>query len=132
MAKYNSNHYNVADRILFLKGSLLEPVEPSVDLLIANLPYVLSQKLSDLRPEIKYYEPKIALDGGPDGLGMISELLHKAQEKLHHNGCLILEIGENQEQQIMSAINRYLKNATFDILKDYSGLPRIAKIDLHS
>jgi release factor glutamine methyltransferase len=131
VALYNSGLHNVTDRISFLKGSLLEPVEQPIDLLIANLPYILSQELPHLCSEISSYEPRIALDGGHDGLDKISELIMGSRDKIRHDSCIILEIGDNQAKQVTSIINCYLPNANFDILPDYNGLPRIAKIDLH-
>jgi release factor glutamine methyltransferase len=131
VATYNSNRHNVTNRISLVNGFLLEPLEQPVDLLIANLPYVLSQEIPVLCPEIKYHEPRIALDGGPDGMDKISELISGVSGKVRQNGRLLLEIGGEQEQQMISIINRCLHNVTFEILPDYNGLPRIAKIDLH-
>jgi release factor glutamine methyltransferase len=131
VAIYNGERYNVTDRISFLKGSLLEPLEQPVDLLTANLPYVLSRELSLLCPEIKYYEPGIALDGGPEGLDKIGALIKGIRGKIRHNGHLLLEIGANQEHQIVSIVNQYLHNTSIDILQDYNGLPRIVQIGLH-
>ena len=77
VASYNIRAHNVADRITLLKGDLLEPLPQPVDLIVANLPYVPSQRIPTLQPEIQW-EPRQALDGGEDGLDQIRRLLEQA------------------------------------------------------
>ncbi len=77
VASYNIRAHNVADRITLLKGDLLEPLPQPVDLIVANLPYVPSQRIATLQPEIQW-EPRQALDGGEEGLDHIRRLLEQA------------------------------------------------------
>lgn len=132
VAQYNSKRHGVSERISFLQGDLLRPLKEPVDLLIANLPYVVSQELPDLNPEIKDYEPGTALDGGEDGLSIIKELFQQTQGHIKHDGCLILEIGDQQEQGIISLIDRYLHISTYDFMSDLNGLTRTVKVTMHN
>jgi release factor glutamine methyltransferase len=73
VASYNIRAHNVADRIRLRKGDLLEPLDEPVDLVVANLPYIPTERIPTLQPEIQW-EPRQALDGGPDGLDLVRRL----------------------------------------------------------
>ena len=92
VAAYNVRIHNVADRVTLGKGDLLEPVPEPVDLILANLPYLPTDRIPNLQPEIRW-EPRQALDGGPDGLDLIRRLLHQAPAKLKEHGIILLGTG---------------------------------------
>ena len=80
VASYNIRAHNVADRVTLCKGDLLEPLPEPADLIVANLPYIPSERIPTLQPEIQW-EPREALDGGLDGLDLIRRLLTQAHRE---------------------------------------------------
>ena len=71
VAEENARRHGVAGRVRLLSGHLLQPLPGPVDLVVANLPYVPSGRLDSLQPEVRDYEPRGALDGGPDGTDLL-------------------------------------------------------------
>ncbi|MBN2187750.1 MAG: peptide chain release factor N(5)-glutamine methyltransferase [Dehalococcoidia bacterium] len=130
VARLNCEHHKVTRQVTLLQGNLLEPVPEPVNLIVANLPYVKSSELANLSPEITRFEPRTAIDGGENGLRCIRRLLEQAKEKISHRGCLLLEIGQNQEQDVISLIHSCLKNVSFTFMPDLNGINRVVKIDL--
>ncbi len=94
--------HGVASRIRFLWGDLLSPVPQSVHLIVANLPYIAAQEWEMLPPEVGRFEPRCALDGGPDGLDLVRRLLMQAPAYLLPGGALLLEIGARQGEAVMN------------------------------
>jgi len=130
VARLNCEHHKVTRRVTLLQGNLLEPIPETVDLIVANLPYIKSSELENLSPEITRFEPKTAIDGGKNGLECIHQLLGQAGEKISHWGCLLLEIGQNQEQDVIRLIHSLLKKVSFTFISDLNGINRVVKIDL--
>ncbi|NJN55153.1 MAG: peptide chain release factor N(5)-glutamine methyltransferase, partial [Anaerolineae bacterium] len=83
-------------RIQFHLGDLLTPLSPGLDVMVANLPYVTDGEWTTLADGVKWYEPALALQGGPDGLDVIRRLLAQASSKLAPGGAIFLEIGWQQ------------------------------------
>ncbi|MBM4445851.1 MAG: peptide chain release factor N(5)-glutamine methyltransferase [Chloroflexi bacterium] len=130
VAKLNCESHNVTDRITLLQGNLLEPLPEPVDILVANLPYIKSSELTNLSPEIIQFEPRMAIDGGESGLHYIRQLLEQAEVKINTKGCLLLEIGHNQEREVRHLINICLGKISVGFISDLNGINRVAKIDL--
>ncbi len=125
LARRNAGRHTVADRIRFLEGDLLEPLDAPVDVIAANLPYVRTSDFEAAPPEISEHEPRLGLDGGPDGLRLIERMLRDAPPHLKPGGALFAEISEQQ-----GAAARTLATATFpqahvDVKQDLSGLDRV-------
>ena len=78
VAKQNARKHGVEDRITFLQGDLLDPLPEPIHLILSNPPYIASDVIPTLMPEVRDHEPKAALDGGPDGLRIIERLLAQA------------------------------------------------------
>ena len=78
---------------------MLTPIGGNVDLIVANLPYVRSDELSGLPPEVQR-EPVEALDGGEDGLNLIRRLMHQAQHVISGDGVMLLEMDPRQADAI--------------------------------
>ena len=91
IAKRNAKLHNVAARIKFLPGSLLLPLKNKVDIIVANLPYVETERINTLAPKIKDWEPRRALDGGTDGMKIYRQLFQQANSKLAPNGKIFYE-----------------------------------------
>ncbi|MFC2050351.1 peptide chain release factor N(5)-glutamine methyltransferase [Chloroflexota bacterium] len=129
VARLNCEHHKVTRRVTLLQGNLLEPVPEPVDLIVANLPYIKSSELENLSPEITRFEPKTAIDGGKNGLKCIRRLLEQTEEKISRRGCLLLEIGQNQEQDVIHLIHGCLKKVSSTFIPDLNEINRVVKID---
>ena len=123
VAKKNAEQYKVDNRCHFVKGDWLEPLKEPVDLIVSNPPYIPSDEIKKLQPEVKDWEPRQALDGGKDGLDYIRKLLKESPKYLKPNGRLVMEFGFGQAAEIEKlAAGNFEK---IEIIKDYAGIPRI-------
>ena len=118
IAEKNAYKLEVKDKIKFLHKSFTKLVNKKFDLIVSNPPYIKRGQINNLDEDIKCYEPKVALDGGNDGLDVIKKVIYKSSEILKINGILALEIGNNQHKQV----SEILINNKFRIInkiKDY-------------
>ncbi len=118
LAKKNAIKHLVNNKISFLKRSFKDLYNCKFDLIVSNPPYITSNEMRSLDDDIKKYEPKIALDGGNDGLDVIKKVIYKAKYILKFDGRLALEIGNEQFKKVSKLL---LKN-NFKIelnIKDY-------------
>jgi release factor glutamine methyltransferase len=141
VAKLNAQQCNVYDRIEFYCGDLLWAVPPdhyaNVCVIVANLPYVTREEIEILPPEIQAHEPRVALDGGKDGLDLVRALLCQIRDEiLPHPNCLqaiFLEIGASQGKAALNAAQNIFatkgSNAQCKILKDLARLDRVLAVD---
>ncbi len=118
-----------ADRLaekqaVFIQSDLFEKVEGSFDLIVSNPPYIRSQEIAGLMPEVREHEPHLALDGKNDGLHFYREIIKGAMFHLKRGGQLFFEIGYDQGEavQALLAANGYTEIA---VVKDYAGLDRV-------
>jgi release factor glutamine methyltransferase len=124
VAAYNIRAHNVADRVTLVQGNLLEPLPEPVDLIVANLPYIPTERIATLQPEIQW-EPVQALDGGPDGLDLVSALLRQAPDKLKEHGTIILELDPEQVPPVRELAAQLFPEAEIGVEKDLAGLDRM-------
>ncbi len=122
---------NELGNVSFFKGSLFHPLKrvPSpagFDLIISNPPYVRTGDIEGLQPEIRDWEPRIALDGGPDGLDAYRKIVPKAGRFLRKGGRIMLEVGSGQAQSVAD-ICVTTGYARTEILRDLSGIERIVQ-----
>lgn len=89
VAKENLALYK--DRITFIQSDLFEKIQGTFDLIVSNPPYIPSNEWEGLEPEIREYEPKIALDGGPEGLDFIIKIRHNISKYLKRTGAAVIE-----------------------------------------
>jgi release factor glutamine methyltransferase len=129
VASANAHRHRVGDRVCCLQGNLLEPLRGPVDLITANLPYVTTAEWEDLPPEIQEYEPRSALDGGPDGLALIGRLLATAGPCLHPDGAILLEIGAGQGVAATALARGSFPSSAVTLHQDYAGLDRLVVVD---
>ncbi len=125
LARRNAERHQVAERIRFLEGDLLEPLDAPVDVIAANLPYVRTGDFEAAPPEIHQHEPRLGLDGGPDGLRIIERLLRQAPSRLKGGGALFIEIGEEQGDAARRLATEVFPQARIQVRKDLSGLDRV-------
>lgn len=126
VAKDNCKIRNVADRVKFHAGDLLEPLPEKVDMIVANLPYVLTDDLSSVNTF--GFEPQLALDGGNDGLEIIERLCVQSRGKLKPGGCMMLEIGRGQGETTAEIIHGIYPFADISFILDYNEIPRVVRV----
>ena len=102
VARRNAKSHGVADRVRFAQGDLFAPVagESPFDLIVSNPPYICPSDIAALAPDVRDHEPRIALDGGPDGLAFYRRLAADAGAYLKPGGTLLLEIGYDQNDAV--------------------------------
>jgi release factor glutamine methyltransferase len=130
LATENAVAHGVADLIVFRGGDLLEglPVGAApFDVLVANLPYVPSDRVPEL-PIAARFEPRDALDGGIDGLAVVRRLLPQLPAAVTKDGVALLEIGANQARTFREAVDAELPGWSLEIYGDLSGRPRVAEL----
>jgi release factor glutamine methyltransferase len=100
IARKNAERNGVADRVDVRPGDLWQPVaDERFDLIVANPPYIASAVIATLAPEVRR-EPRLALDGGPDGLELYDRILASARDHLEVSGALVLEHGFDQADAV--------------------------------
>jgi release factor glutamine methyltransferase len=132
VAKLNCENHKVTEQVTLLSGNLLQPLPEPVDLILANLPYIKNSELPNLSPEIAKFEPRMALDGGRNGLDYIRQLLEQVKEQINTGGCLLLEIGRNQEKDVSRLIHSCLNRVNIEYIEDLNGIKRVVKIELYT
>lgn len=124
VASANAARHGVADRVTFVEGDLLAPVAGSTfDLIVSNPPYIAHAEFPILDAGVRDFEPRSALDGGPDGLDFYRRIAAEAPKYLSAGGAVLVEIGATQDVAV-----RELFAAQFDgspTVKDAAGRPRI-------
>jgi release factor glutamine methyltransferase len=125
VATANAQRHSVSDRVQFIGGDLLAPLDQPVDLIAANLPYVTSSEWSNLSYSIRSFEPSLAFRGGSDGLRLIERLLHDAPRVLKPRGAIVLEIGAEQGAAAGQMARDVFANAHVEVRQDYAGLDRV-------
>ncbi len=98
------------------------------DMIISNPPYINTRLINKLQPEISMYEPVVALDGGKDGLCRLRHIIYCAHTYLKPGGSLLLEIGHDQEENVLGIINSCGHYEQVVFIKDYSGHPRVVQM----
>ena len=130
VAQVNCRHHGVDSQVKLLHGNLLEPLYQLVDMIVANLPYIKDCEFKDLSPEIRDYEPAVALAGGEDGLDKIQQILDQIPGKLSYGACFLLEIGQGQGKMVSSLIKNYFPKASIELISDLGGIERVVKVVL--
>ena len=125
LARRNAARHDVAGRIDFREGDLLEPLSEPVQIIAANLPYVTTAQWESSPAEIHDHEPRVALDGGQDGLDFIRRLLAEAPSRLAESGALFCEIGAWQGNEARDIGRRAFPDARIEIARDFSTRDRV-------
>ena len=116
------------DRIKFLCGDLREADwEGPYSMILSNPPYISSADIEKIMPEVRYYEPRKALDGGVMGMEFYKTIIPRAIDQLEKNGILILEIGHNQAYEVTALLDQSSGYQKIEVIKDYSGYDRVVK-----
>lgn len=128
LARENAVSHAVADVARFVVADLLPPFIEPIDVLLANLPYVRDDAMAGL-PIATTFEPRLALDGGPQGLAVIERLADRLPAVLSPDGVALLEIGADQEAAIAALVAERLPGWRCTVERDLARLPRVARIE---
>lgn len=127
VAKDNGQRCGLAERVEWHCGDLFAPLrgtEP-FDLVVANPPYVRRSGLAQLAPEVRDYEPHLALDGGEDGLAYYRRIAQEAADFICPGGYLLLEVGEGQSAAVEGLLARSARLTEVQIRLDLNQIPRV-------
>ncbi len=119
---------NQIKNVQLIQKDLLSGVDNKFDVILANLPYIPSEEVQTLN--VSRFEPKIALDGGSQGVDIIKNLINQIPDHLSRPGLVLLEIQFDQAKVITEIANQTIPSAKVSTIKDLSGLDRIIKIEV--
>lgn len=126
IARANCRLHGVGDQVSLLEGDLLCPLPDPVEVIAANLPYVRQSDLA-ARGALSF-EPRIALDGGPDGLTTIRRLCLQAKRVLTSGTHLLLEVGDGQAREVASFLEELFRPAVAEVATDLGGIDRVVAL----
>ena len=132
VAKANCTKHGVDLQVRLLWGDMLDPLPEPIHFIVANLPYVEDAELEQLPPEIREFEPRIALAGGADGLDNIRRLLMEAKGKLRPRGAILMEIDPRQSQDVMELAESCFPTSEVHVARDLRGLDRVITLETQS
>ncbi|WP_459914384.1 peptide chain release factor N(5)-glutamine methyltransferase [Desulfocicer niacini] len=126
----NARSLDCVPGVSVVSGSWFEPFSMDVrfDVVVSNPPYIPTRDIETLAPEIRHHEPRLALDGGHDGLDCIRHILSRAPEHLVPGGVLLFEMGFDQEPALRSLIKTLPAYEDFQSIKDEAGHHRVVRI----
>lgn len=123
VAKQNAQAHDV--HIEFAQGDLFDPLSGRLfDLIVCNPPYLTAEELSSLQMEVQR-EPRMALDGGTDGLIFYRRIALKAAAHLSQNGTIALEVGAGQAEDVRALLNKTMNPVRTGVENDLNGIPRV-------
>ena len=128
-AKRNAERHALDGRIDWLCANWTTAFMPGpavFELIVSNPPYIPQGDIDTLQPEIRDHEPRVALDGSGDGLACLARIIHAAPRFMSTGAMLALEMGFDQAAAVAALAERTGHYAEFHIVKDYSGLDRVA------
>ena len=128
MARLNAEEHGVSDRIRFVEGDLLKPLfnqGMTFHIVLSNPPYVTSEEYNDLPPEVRDYEPRLALDGHEGGMYHIEKIIRGGPEFIRPGGWLLLEMAPHQTEKALSLMEEVGEYAERTRIRDYSNHYRV-------
>ncbi|CCK79796.1 MULTISPECIES: peptide chain release factor N(5)-glutamine methyltransferase [Desulfobacula] len=129
IAKKNAEKI-VKGKVRFLGSAWFSSLKkiPRFDLIVSNPPYIPSGDIQYLQPEIRKFEPLLALDGGSDGLDCFRSILYEAHHYLVPGGIVLFEMGFDQKNGIQGVFERYPQYGSIDFIRDLAGRDRVVLI----
>jgi release factor glutamine methyltransferase len=129
VAQENASRLGVGERIQFLRGDLFVPLEneSAFEMIITNPPYIAEEDFPSLPPEVRGFEPRLALDGGKDGLNFFRRVLLRVGEFLNPGGWFLAEIGAGQEDKIRQIAEGNPEIVSCGFVPDLAGIERVFK-----
>ena len=134
IARENCSAYeHRSGQITLLQGDLFEVVDRNrpqrqlFDVILSNPPYIPSATVDALEREVKDFEPRLALDGGPAGMDLVGRIIREAPDHLAAGGLLLMEIDDTQEAPVLDACGQSGRYASYEVLRDLAGKIRYLK-----
>jgi len=121
ISRINANRLNVVSRLKLFKSNVDKFTLGKYDLIVSNPPYIKKSEIKYLDKDVASFEPKLALDGGLDGLSEIRKVIKKSSELIKKNGKLILEIGFDQKNKVINLLKKegyYINSIEKDLAKN--------------
>ena len=109
----------------FIQSDLFTRIRERFDLIVSNPPYISSAEIETLQREVKDFEPRLALDGGADGLEIYRKIAADVSKHLTRGGTLLMEVGAGQAEEV---VKLFKGNSYSMIIKDFNGVDRYVKI----
>lgn len=128
LARLNAEKHGVTDKIRFIQGNLWEPLLDqgvTFDIILSNPPYIASEEFKGLSPEVRDYEPRLALDGREDGMTYIQTIILEAPAFMNPGGWIMLEMAPGQTGKALELIGEIKEYGEKTRIKDYSRLYRV-------
>jgi release factor glutamine methyltransferase len=128
VARRNAERHGVADQVQLIAGDVLSPRLGPVDLIVSNPPYISTGDCAALPVSVRDYEPRLALDGGLDGLVIVRRLLAQAPAVLESGGAILVEIGADQGEVARRLARTYFPQAAIYVHPDLAGRDRVLEV----
>jgi release factor glutamine methyltransferase len=128
LAHFNAERHGVTDKIRFIQGNLWEPLMDlgmTFDIVLSNPPYIAPKEFNNLSPEVRDYEPRLALDGREGGMHFIEKIISEAPTFMNPGAWIILEMAPGQTGKALSLIGKIKEYSEKSRIKDYSHLYRV-------
>lgn len=128
VARSNAKRHQLGSAIQFVAGNWLDPFstdQPVFDMILSNPPYIPSEDIAGLQPEVCRFEPLLALDGRSDGLHAIREIVFSAHPLLKPRGVLLFEMGFDQKEAVTQLIRHCGRYHPYQFIKDDAGHDRV-------
>jgi release factor glutamine methyltransferase len=126
VAARNAARHHVDARVAVRHGDLVAAIEGVFDAIVANPPYVVDAARPALQPEVRDYEPALALFGGADGFGVVARLVDGAPRHLRRGGLLVFEFGFGQDVEVETVLGASADLELIDVRRDLDGIARTA------
>lgn len=126
LAIAEKNRHRLGAQASFIQSDLFEQVKGSFDIIVSNPPYIKSREIDTLMPEVRLFEPRLALDGSEDGLFFYRKIIKEAGDYLNSRGLLFFEIGADQGKAVAGLLEE-AGYCQIEIIRDLAGLDRVVK-----
>lgn len=129
IARENATTHKVDDRITFLEGDLFEPLTEGTkfDIIASNPPYVSSAEIDSLDPEVAHHEPRLALDGGPNGLAVFERIIAEAPKHAAPGALFLMEMSPEQTEPLKQRLLAHGGYTDVSVCNDLAGRPRVIR-----
>lgn len=129
IARENATRHAVTDRVEFIQSDLFAAISPTArfDVIASNPPYIPSAEIDQLDAEVSHHEPRLALDGGPDGLDILRRIIDAAPSFANQNALLLLEFTPEQADALKTIVTAHAAYQDVSIQKDLGHRPRVLK-----
>ena len=128
VARANAKELGLSDRVTFITSNWCEKIEGDFHIVISNPPYIPTSDIETLEPEVREYEPRLALDGGKDGMTCYRKILSALPKILKKNGFAVFELGVGQQRPFEEVASECGMKLTA-VKKDLGGIPRAAIVN---